>query len=453
MSGPVRSLLRSADSSTAVVTRDGGLDHTRLGELVGERSAGLAAAPPGLVMHFVTSSIEGIVGYVASFDSGRPVALVDPESDPAVVDLLVERYRPAVVSGAVPTVIDGYRASGPALVRTSESPPVDPDLGVLLPTSGSTGSPKMVRLSRGAVVANAEAIARSLGIEADDRAPLNLPLHYSYGLSVLNSHLVAGASVVPTSHGFLQREFWATFDSTGCTSLAGVPYAYQMLRRIRFDPGEHPSLRSMTQAGGKLADDLVEEFHGAASAAGARFYVMYGQTEATARMAVLPPEELPRRLGSAGRAIPGGSFEIVEGEVVYSGPNVMMGYAESAEDLARPDELGGRLHTGDLGRLDEDGYLWLTGRAKRIGKVFGTRVSLDDIEAMVAAAGPSAAAADGDRVVVFLEAVDQALTRQVVRELAGRLHLPVSGFEVRLVNAMPRRGNGKTDYAALQEML
>ena len=433
---------------------DGGrvVSYSELCDLTDATAAGLSAVDPGLVVHLLDNDLAGIVGYLAAFESSRPIALVDARTDSKTLDGLVARYRPKLITGPVDHVPAGYAEAEAGLVLRGDAPPAHPDLALLLPTSGSTGSPKFVRLSRRAVLDIADSIVEGLGIAADDRAPANLPLFYSYGLSVLNSHLRAGAAVFPTGLSFMQRAFWDSFDELACTSLSGVPYSYEMLERLRFDPADHPTLRCMTQAGGKLADASVQRFHAAAIDAGVRFFVMYGQTEATARMAVLPPDALPAKLGSAGRALRPGRFEIVDGEVVYEGPNVMMGYAHRGEDLERGDELHGRLCTGDLGRLDDQGFLWLTGRANRIGKVYGVRVSLDDIETLVGdqAAG---AVADGDHVVVFLESAEPAARREVARTLAARMRLPVSGLDVRSVERLPRRANGKVDYSVLQELL
>jgi acyl-CoA synthetase (AMP-forming)/AMP-acid ligase II len=433
---------------------DGGrvVSYSELRDLTDATAAGLSAVAPGLVVHLLENDLDGVVGYLAAFESSRPIALVDARTDSKTVDELVARYRPKLVTGPVDHVPSGYAEAEAGLVLRGDAPPAHPDLAVLLPTSGSTGSPKFVRLSRSAVIDNADSIIEGLGIAADDRAPANLPLFYSYGLSVLNSHLRAGAAVFPTGLSFMQRAFWDAFDELACTSLSGVPYSYEMLDRLRFDPADHPTLRCMTQAGGKLSDASVQRFHAAADDAGVRFFVMYGQTEATARMAVLPPDALPAKLGSAGRALRPGRFEIIDGEVVYEGPNVMMGYAHRGEDLERGDELRGRLRTGDLGRLDDQGFLWLTGRANRIGKVYGVRVSLDDIETLVGdeAAG---AVADGDHVVVFVESAEPAVRRGLARTLAARMRLPVSGLHVRSIEQLPRRANGKIDYSMLQELL
>jgi acyl-CoA synthetase (AMP-forming)/AMP-acid ligase II len=330
---------------------------------------------------------------------------------------------------------------------------VHPDLALLLTTSGSTGNPKLVRLSGAAVRANAEAIVAALGITGDDVTPTTLPLFYTFGLSVLNSHLLAGATVVLERTGILQRDFWTAVNEHGVTTLAAVPYQYEMLRRLRFDPAKYPTLRTLTQAGGRLRTELVTDFAERMATVGGRLFVMYGQTEATARMAVLPSDRIADKLGSVGLPVPGGSFSIVDGEVVYTGPNTMLGYAETAADLARGDDLGGVLHTGDLGHLDDDGFLFITGRLKRIGKVFGVRVNLDDVERTLAPHGAVAAVAGDDKLHVFVEGADAAAAQVIRKELATFLDTHFTGVDVRGVEALPLMATGKIDYRALEAAL
>jgi acyl-CoA synthetase (AMP-forming)/AMP-acid ligase II len=213
-----------------------------------------------------------------------------------------------------------------------------------------------------------------------------------------------------------------------------------------------PHLRSMTQAGGRLDVDTVRRYHHGLAAAGRRFHVMYGQTEATSRMSVLDPEDLPEHAGSVGRPVPGGGFRIDDlgggvGEVIYRGPNVMLGYANGRPDLARPDELGGTLATGDVGRLDDEGRLWLTGRLKRIVKLYGERVSLDDVEQLARPWGPAVAAETGpDRLAVFVEG---DVPDGAARVLERRLGVPPRTVEVVGVDELPRTASGKVDYARL----
>ncbi|MGW6443567.1 AMP-binding protein [Lentzea sp. NPDC055074] len=447
-----------------------------LRERVAKQAKAFAELPPGVLFARISPDVAGVIGYLGALEAGRAVALLDPAQDREVLEGLVARLRPAAVLGAGEgEPLTGYRSAavlsegdpqpghGADWVREdSEGVVPHPDLAVLLPTSGSTGNPKFVRLSRQAISANAEAIAEVLGIDEDEVAPTSLPLHYSYGMSVLNSHLVRGATVVLENSGVVGRGFWDAVERYGITSLAGVPYHYEMLRRLRFDPAKYPALRTLTQAGGKLRPELISEFHTKMTEAGGRMFVMYGQTEAGPRMSTLPSERLTEKLGSVGPALPGGTFAIraedgteitepgVTGEVVYRGPNVMMGYAESEAELALGDVTGGELVTGDLGHLDADGYLFVTGRIKRIGKVFGNRVSLDDLEQIVKAHGPAAAVPAGDKVVVWLDGADKATCKTAAKLLSETLHLHVTGFDVRPSDGFPLLPSGKIDYRSLE---
>ncbi|MEV6347057.1 AMP-binding protein [Actinoplanes sp. NPDC051851] len=386
-------------------------------ELITAAEAELAGET--LVFLPMSSTIAAVARYLAALRLDKPVVLLDPDADHGD---LIERYA---------------------------TDRVHPDLALLLTTSGSTGNPKLVRLSRGAVLANAEQVAESLGITGADVAITTLPLFYSYGMSVLHSHLLRGATVVLERTGIMQRDFWTAVNEHRVTSMAFVPYQYEMLRRLRFDPAKYPSLRTITQAGGRLRTQLVTEFAGKMAAAGGRMFVMYGQTEAAPRMATLPPERIAEKLGSAGLPMPGGSFAIEDDEVVYRGPNVMMGYAETGADLAAGDELNGVLRTGDLGRLDEEGFLFLTGRLKRMGKVFGVRINLDDVERNF----PVTAVAGDDRLHVFAEGVSDDEARALRTKIAEWLGSHFTGIDVRVIEALPLLPNGKTDYRALEASL
>jgi acyl-CoA synthetase (AMP-forming)/AMP-acid ligase II len=400
---------------------DAATGETLTPELVDAAADALAAEPGAVVFHPIATTVPGIARYLAALRLGRPVVLLDPEADNAH---WAERFA------------------------TDE---VHPDLAVLLTTSGSTGNPKLVRLSRDAVRTNADQIATVLDIGPDDVAITTLPLFYSYGMSVLNTHLLRGATVILERTGIMQRDFWTAVVEHGVTSMAFVPYQYEMLRRLRFDPAKYPALRKLTQAGGRLRTDLISDFAQRMATVGGSLYVMYGTTEAAPRMATLPPARLQEKLGSVGVALPGGSFSVdaASQEVVYRGPNVMMGYAETAADLARGDEMGGVLPTGDLGRLDDEGFLFITGRAKRIGKVFGVRINLDDVEKHF----PVAAVPGDDKLNVFAEGVSEDEARDLRTKIAEWLGTHFTGVVVRSVDSLPLLPNGKIDYRALEASL
>jgi acyl-coenzyme A synthetase/AMP-(fatty) acid ligase len=262
----------------------------------------------------------------------------------------------------------------------------------------------------------------------------------------------------------MQPAFWESFRTYGCTSLAGVPFTYRVLERIGFRELDLPTLETLQQAGGALDRELTERYARYMAARGGRFYVMYGQTEATARISYVPAERLLDNIGSAGVAIPGGDLRIEPngttsadgydiGEVVYRGPNVMLGYAESADDLSRGDDMGGVLRTGDIGYLDDEQFLYLVGRSKRIAKVFGHRISLDEVEALLAAEGPAAVVEGDDALWAFCEFGDAESLGRLRSDLAHRLRINKGHLHLQRVDAIPLSGSGKIDYLRLSELV
>ncbi len=415
-----------------------------------------------LVMLAFASDTDSVVTYLAALEAGLAVMPLPPQLDHQRLAELIALYRPEIIAG-FPAPEADYESAGPALRRRGQGrdTSIHPDLALLLSTSGSTGSPKTVRLTLAAVEANARQIIQALEIGPAERAPTTLPLSYSYGLSVLNSHLMAGAAVILTQEGLTSRQLWQSLTDYGATSFAGVPASYQLLCRLDLETLAPPSLTTLTQAGGALAPALLNRLRDFVGRRGGRLFVMYGQTEATARMAVLPPEDLPHSPGAAGRALPHGRIEVVDddgaplpataiGHIRYHGPNVMMGYGESRADVALGDLLGGSLDTGDLGTLDAGGVLWITGRHKRMAKINGLRINLDEVETLAAGFGPVAVTAGDETVQVALVGADLPEPEQR-RDFARRLGLHSSQLRWRLLGHLPLTDHGKVDYAALAE--
>src|SRR2546426_11989179 len=420
----------------------------------------------GIVFHVATNTVPSIVLYLSCLELGCPVALLEPGPsnrlerllqafDPDAIVLPQEAEMPASATPAALLPDGAYKISLRSTARAAR--PLNRNLALLLTTSGSTARPKLVRLTQTNVLANAHSIASYLGIQPGERSIQSLPMHYSYGLSLVNSHLAAGATIVLTRHSFMRPEFWDGFDRTGCTSFAGVPYMYETLHRLRFDPKRHPTLHTITQAGGGLRRDLIQSFYELSSSAGCRFFVMYGQTEATARISYVPHQQLGENIGSIGIAIPKGHLSLApaddtdQQELVYSGPNVMMGYAETAADLATGDELRGRLRTGDLATADGDGFFFLTGRLKRFAKLFGRRISLEDVEKDVEKQySIRAAAIDREgKLLVYTVAEDEMDRAGIVRYLAQRLSVPPQYITVDAIAEIPMTASGKKDYKTL----
>ena len=443
----------------ALVSNEKVLDYGQLLLEIEKSKKQIDLLPAGLMVIVMKPTVDSVVNYLAALSSNRPTVLLETNSDNKSAAWLFENYDPAIIFGFDEKPA-GFETASKFFIREPSKVVTTPCL--CLTTSGSTGSPKLVRLSHDAVTANAKSISISLNIDESDRAITSLPLSYSYGLSLLNSHLLSGASVVLTDESIISREFWSLFDGQECTTFAGVPYSYQLLKRLRFSPGDHPSLQIMTQAGGKLDINSRKYFHKLLDDHQKKFVVMYGQTEATARMSVLSHNEFSGHEDSAGKAIPLGMFEIRadleksktaprEGEIIYSGPNVMDCYVSSSDDFDRPAELQGTLKTGDRGYLDEEGFLYITGREKRIGKIHGTRLNLDDIENQMRSEGFMCAVINvADSLHFFFE--KNPPHPYDAKSLAGRFQLHSSVVKIDELEALPLLNNGKIDYAALQNL-
>jgi len=354
----------------------------------------------GLIFLFTTNNFESVITYIAALKSSNAVLLLDEKLNEEIRNGLIENYKPEFIissSEVIPEKYNNcYRYNSLNFYSRIENTTsnIYPELSVLLSTSGTTGSPKLVRLAYKNIQSNAESIAEYLSIDANERPITTLPINYSYGLSIINSHLHRGATIVLTEKTVFFRDFWNQFNAYKCTSFAGVPYTYTMLKRINFSKIELPTLKYFTQAGGKLSEEFIKHFHEYALEKKVKFFVMYGQTEATARITYVPPEKLGSKIGSIGISIPYGELKITNdeieitnpndiGEIVYKGDNVMLGYAETRDDLSKGDDLMGVLYTGDLGYKDADGFYYVTGRMKRFIKIFGLRVNLDEVQKMV----------------------------------------------------------------------
>jgi len=415
--------------------------------------------PRQLGLLFMSNTLPCIVAYLACLRAGHVPVLLPNTLAPDLLPPLLQRYQPDWVMRADESGVtlpgSGLGYSDHTLTNRASLPPLASELGLLLSTSGTTGSPKLVRLSYQALQSNADAITEYLCLAPGERALTMLPPSYSYGLSIINSHLNAGACLVLSDTSVLSPEFAKVILEHEVTSISGVPYIYQILHRTGFPKQSFPSLLSLTQAGERMNDRLINVFGQLAVEKGWKFYVMYGQTEAAPRISFVPPERLLDKVGSIGIPIPGGKLYVdpLDDELVYEGPNVMLGYAESREDLARQDELKGVLRTGDLARVDGDGYFYVTGRKKRFVKLAGNRVGLDEVEQKLQTAllVPASVGGRDERMVIWLEGKDNHLAEVAKLLLAEQYGMHHSMFRIRLVEALPLLQTGKRDYAALME--
>lgn len=447
----------------AVVDIHSGIQRT-YAELRDDVTRTIAAMPQhgnkSLIMLLAHNRYECLLAYLAALNSGDALMLVDAGLNQELLFKLIATYQPDFVCAITDELaLPGYRKTVEGELTTwkrnnknEDSVALHESLALLLNTSGSTGSPKLVRLSRENLQANATSIAQYLSLNEKEKAVTSLPMTYSYGLSVINSHFLAGAALVLTDHGVLRREFWDSVDTHRCTSFAGVPYTYQMLLKTGLLKKRGPSLRTLTQAGGTLAAPHIREMYELAIQRGSKFFVMYGQTEATARISYVPFEALNSKVGSIGISVPNGRMQLDSetAELIYTGANVMMGYAENRADLAKGDELGGILKTGDLARQDADGFFYITGRLKRFLKLFGKRFNLDEVEQIVQArfGFPAACFGRDDLLMVAIESNSENIAPVTVM-LCETFALPRDSVQVKTMQKLPRTERGKIDYPAL----
>lgn len=352
-----------------------------------------------LIFILSENKIGSLLGFVAALSNHIVPLIISANTEENIYIKLRDMYRPEYMwMPCEKCEMLGYDVVFTAwdytLVKTS-FPKVKmyEDLSLLLPTSGSTGSPKLVRHSYRNIEANAENVSRLFELIGDERAMAILPMHYTMGLSVIASHLHAGATLLLSMKSLLDKDFWTRLKEA--TSFTGVPYSYEILAKMRFTRMALPNLKVITQGGGKLTPEMFMLLAQYAKANNKKFIATYGQSECTARIAFLPAELALSKTCSIGYAEPGGQLSIVDsngnetfdgeatGEMVYRGENVTLGYATCLEDLMKGDENKGVIYTGDLARRDSDGCYYIVGRLKRFLKIFGLRIGLDDIENLI----------------------------------------------------------------------
>jgi acyl-CoA synthetase (AMP-forming)/AMP-acid ligase II len=434
--------LESFGDRPAVVTATEELTYRSLAERV-RAAAQSFGDRRRLVLMQTRNELGTLVPYLGAL-AGHHVPLpVPPDRDAAAV---IDTYHPDARVARDGSIVELDRPAGESL---------HPDLALLLSTSGSTGSPKLVRLSRDNLLSNAASIAEYLHITENDCAITTLPMSYCYGLSVVHTHLLRGACLILTDHSVVDEEFWDLFRRHQATSFAGVPYTFDLLDRIRFPHLDLPHLRYVTQAGGQLPPERVRRYAELGANKGWDFVVMYGATEATARMAYLPPGLAGTNPTSIGRPIPGGAFTVEPldgwadddvGELVYRGPNVMLGYAQERADLARGRAVQ-ELRTGDIARCGADGLYEVIGRRHRFVKLFGLRVDLQRVETVLAEQHIRALCTDdGENLLVAVEGGHDRV-RGAAAVAAG---VPADAVTVVEFPELPVLPSGKPDYAAVR---
>ncbi len=431
---------------------------------IGEMAA--LALPRSVVFCLCENSAGSLMGYLAFENNGQVPLLLSAGMDKGLRDRLAEAYLPSYwwAPEEKAAELGGERvfsAWGYVLLKTGNAPyPLHERLSMLLTTSGSTGSPKLVRHKYGNLEANAENVAKVFAWREEEVGICDLPMNYTMGLNVINSHLVVGATVLMVKASLIDPAFWTFIKEYGGTSFCGVPFSYEMLRRVGFDRMDLPALTTLAEGGGKLTDRMFTWIATYARDHGKRFCATFGTSETSARMAFLDPALALEKVGSMGKAIPNGELFLLDetaeadgsvtGELGYRGPNVTMGYALCREDLAKGDEFCGEYHTGDIARRDPEGFYFIIGRKGRFLKLFGLRVSLDETERILKTRYPNAdIVCIGDDKQMVIVTTDRDIAEEIVPFISGKTNLHRSAFRAAVVEEIPRNEYGKVRFAEL----
>ncbi len=414
-----------------------------------------------LVFLLAENCIGSLIGYTSFLNNHVVPLILSNKTEKTLFDNLYSTYQPEYLW--LPTSRTAefgqeplYSAFGYSLIKTGNpTPELFEDLSLLLPTSGSTGSPKLVRHSYRNIEANAENVKNLFQITPSERAMGVLPMHYTMGLSVIASHLYAGATVLLCGKSLLDRGFWSMLKEQHATSFTGVPYSFELLSKLRFFRMDLPDLKIVTQGGGKLTEEMWQSLVDYAKDKGKKFIATYGQSECTARMAYLPAELAATKICSIGIAEPGGQLSIINhegvetfegedsGEMVYRGENVTLGYAHSKEDLLKGDENHGIMHTGDLARRDADGCYYIIGRLKRFLKIFGLRIGLDEVENLIRSNYDTDCYCSGDDEKLLIKLTNPAVAEEIPHFIEEKTHLFYQRVNVEIVDKILRNETGK----------
>ena len=352
-----------------------------------------------LVFLLGKNNLETIIGYMSFVNKGYAVVLLDYKINNIFLKNLVSIYKPSYIFCEKVKVVNKNIYKSILKFKTYILYErkviieiiINKDLMLLMSTSGTTGSPKFVKQSYSNIISNTQEIIKYLDIKSEDITITSLPISYVYGLSVINSHLLAGSTIVLTNTSMVEKKFWDLLNTFKVNSFSGVPYNYSIVEKI-FKKNIPNSLKYTTQAGGRINDVLLKNLIKIYKKNKIKLIQMYGAAEATSRMSYLNWRSIDKKLGSIGKPIRGGKFYLIDnknkkiiqsnkkGELVYQGKNVCMGYAQKLNDLSLPDSKKGILKTGDMAYRDNDGFYYIVGRKNRYTKIYGIRLDISELE-------------------------------------------------------------------------
>lgn len=412
------------------------------------------------------NNFETAVLYASCIFTNHTIALLDANLDNNLLDNLINIYKPDyIISDLNKKILSESFSLKNTFYnfkilknKNSFDKGINKDLLYLISTSGSTGSPKFVRISHNNLSNNLSSICKFLPIDEKEVTITTLPLSYVYGLSIFNSHLIKGARIILYDNSVIEKKFIKCLVEEKVTSFGGVPYTFSIIDRVHKGKIITKDLKYVTQAGGKISNKLLKNFVELFKKNNKKFYLMYGSAEATARMSYLDWKFAEAKFGSIGKPITGGEFYLenqsgqkiekanTEGELIYKGDNVCLGYANNIEDLSVGDKNNGILKTGDIAYKDKDDFYFVKGRKDRFVKIFGIRVNLIEVEELILNYGL-------ENICNLIEEnkIEITLTKnynkaELINHISNKLSLHPSIFSVKKVEKLPMTRNLKYKY-------
>lgn len=421
-----------------------------------------------IVLCIVDNSHDFVVAYLSFLNSGVVPILLSPKLSKSEIESYIQNYKPKYLwvpkssCFSHPQYVELYQNDDALFFvsKTYQCVLINKKLTILATTSGSTASKKLVRQSLKNIETNAYAIAKALKIDSHLSTITTLPLNYSFGQSIIHSHFLAGATISLTNHSIIEKKFWELVKEFKIGIIYGVPVTFDIIKNLNINKLKLPDLKAFAQAGGKINPITRDYFQEYCKTKNKDFFIMYGQAEATTRISSFNLIEKPEKFQSVGKPLTNCRVQMSkkfikpnESELIFNGSNVCMGYANCIEDLSLGDEWNGELKTGDTGFVDNDGYVYITGRLKRIIKIYGHSISLDQLEENLNTATRKKIACiqKNDNLIVFAQdTTKNDIISSIILKLTG---LRSSEFTIVELTSLPYTDTGKISYQSLEEII
>ncbi|KXH84303.1 AMP-binding protein [Chryseobacterium kwangjuense] len=427
------------------------------------RSLGLNPVEKGLIFLYNDNQLPSVEVLLNFYGTAHAIAVLGQKLHPEFKERLEAEYRPKYIFDPSREEVLGYELKEfsetvKIFAKKDYQPEVviHPEIKILLSTSGTTGVPKLVKLSDENLYQNAISILQYMPIQGTDVVPLNVPINFVYGFSIFTTNCMRAGRIVCTDKDIMQKAFWDEMEEYGYSTLGGVPYLYENLNRIGFFRKDSASLRYMTHTGGVINAELRKTIFNYCHEFEKQFFAQYGQTEAGGRMAYLTTDGLLEEETSIGTPVHGGSFEIDSetDELLFLHSSISGGYANKLEDLATYEQPK-LLRTGDTARRGHNGLYYITGRIKRIMKLFGIRLNLDEVEFILKneLEGNTFVClnANDKKIIVLYDNKD--IDPQIITEtIKNKLRINPQYVRTEHIESFPLSQNGKINYPLLQNL-